>query len=261
MTLRVLVIVHILAAYGYTIFIMHYWYYLYDVGLSARAVKRCVKLTDVGKCVGPKYCCQPCYNVSGGHVIDSFSVIQLSAKVKWPPCVISAGIGVCLCGYVILSFISSRRVTLLQRKRADRNLRITSGLMIVAILVIVLSLLIYSAVCILYYIEFYIDCQTYMTLQLSWSWVLFLILLEFSGSVVPSLTYKMAAAKARHCALMGTPTGFPVTANECEIPCAIMRGLLRAVIDILGGVTLLWWPVVIVYFIGVGRGHWIIRLH
>lgn len=75
---------------------------------------------------------------------------------------------------------------------------------------------------------------------------------------MPSFTFKVATMKAKRSAVMMTMTAKKDDVHYEKLLCIIPKRIVCALVDLLGGVTLLWWPLCVIYFVGVGEGRWVI---
>ncbi len=268
---RTVVFVHILCAIGFTIYVNKFWIE-YTSSQTVIEVERrrictllngcqtvsdehvkpynvCIAATKIS-CTGSTRCCYDCQharlltgNPSGN---DGAQMLTISLRDIYltPPMVTGTGIGVEFLLFIVLLILT-------QKRRNFKWVRSVSGGLILLITVGNVSLTIYAFVTTVVEIRNLLLCQPAFMVIISWTWVLTICSFDFALDAVPSMSNRQARMKVRAWA-----RGEGEVDGRDYRPPKPIRNITDYLINLAGGLTLLWWIGAPVYMEGVRAGKW-----
>lgn len=268
---RTVVFVHTLCVTAFTIYVNKFWIeYTYSKivtqveshricsllngcyavsGDHNKPYDACLAASNIS-CMGSTRCCYDCRHTRllTGRLTDKgharMLTISLKDSYQIPPVIIGTGI--------VVEFLLIAALLILARNR--RNLkwsRLVSGGLILFVTVGNVGLTIYAFVITVLKIEDLLLCQPAFMVLISWTWLLTIGSFDFMLHAIPSMSNKQARMKARAWA-----RGEGQVDSRDYRPPSFIRKITNKLIDLAGGLTLLWWIGAPVYMEGVRTGKW-----
>lgn len=237
--LRGVVSIHLLFVLAFSIFMLEYFEQLYPQSIvcdklagclyqiNSSIALPCVKLREVGfnECIGQDFCCKLCQDAKDNNTTTT--VIALTGlTITHITGAIYATLGILLTLYLVSTILIFKQKWLFM-----------AGFFICFEFILLIIMCLFLSINLVIDFPYYRTCNSEFSILLGWlmviSFIFFDITLSFSH-------FNKVQAQVDSSRGIWKKLGKP----------------LNLVFDYLFRVSLIWWPVIIIYFIGIGCGRW-----
>lgn len=281
--LRPVLILHLMLAAAFTIFMTSYFDKLYNTpacnhlagcNFTSKPDNSSADHHDLTRtidcpvktCQGDEWCCEVCTAQKGNRWAESIVQATSTRVFPDPTWAILTVFGIDTLLFIIIFILNYTTIKKLNQAETYEEetprfvgykTRVFIGLVIVGIFVSVVAIGIYLGIAMITDMNFYRDCHSGLTITISWMVLCAVCFIDAGLRVVPAITNKVKKNQAVKEALLVVDQGESakrlMAAEKIKTKAPTC---LNKIIDWPLNILLLWWVVVCIYFIGVGEGRW-----